>query len=359
MQNFILKYSEEFEKRIRLIQTGKDVAFKYCEFDNSVFYLIVNRHLGDSLRTLRSVSSIKEYYGKDSNRIHFQGDNIPTHTPSNFLPRIEKNKYINKLYIICSQSNAGVAKLYGEYIDGIIILQPDEITALESYAVSACSVHYNIVCDEQVQKRIFRSPTDEGQHVRAIMFGIQDMEWDMCFPSHWKMCKPKITTHIDSETDSFLRDSKNIDVSKSVVLCPAAKSTSVLEYSIWKKFVKYIQSLGYTVFTNAPKNEIPIDGTISLDCSIDILACLGKRGLKIVTVQSGLSDVLRIICPENLMVLFIIQQEKDLFVAANRGVTKEGCTVKKEGSICLRIEHFEEGYVLKLFMDNFAEYFHR
>ena len=104
-----------FSERIKKIQRGKVLADKYCLNDNSFFYIIINRHLGDSLKVLKRLKSIKDYYGDNAPRFHF-----PNHE-NNKAP-IPKRKLIRNIGIITNNSIAGVAKLYSDYYDELIIL---------------------------------------------------------------------------------------------------------------------------------------------------------------------------------------------------------------------------------------------
>lgn len=345
-----------FDDRIETLRKGMLIANQYCSYDPEIFYLIMNRHLGDTLRTMRTVKAIKAYYGETASRYHFDSNDLDSVTAqSKRLQRsFPKLKKIKKLFIIASPSNSGVARLYSDFIDGVITLNKDQIDALEEYAYSSCAVHQNIVCDEHAQFRVgHKTNTDEGQWVRSVMFGITDMEWDLCIPHGYCSCVPSVVNETEKATDLYIKQS-GFDIKRGIILCPAAKSTSMLDENIWVSYAKFLSKNGYAVYTNVSNNELPIEGTKSIDCDVDILACLGKRGVKFVSVQSGLSDVLETICPKSLNVIFVIKPDKqNLQIAVNRWVMHEGLTVKNNGCKCLRIEHFEEDYVLKLLEDNF------
>lgn len=176
---------------------------------------------------------------------------------------------------------------------------------MEEYAYSSCAVHQNIVCDEHAQFRVgHKTNTDEGQWVRSVMFGITDMEWDLCIPHGYCSCVPSVVNETEKATDLYIKQS-GFDIKRGIILCPAAKSTSMLDENIWVSYAKFLSKNGYAVYTNVSNNELPIEGTKSIDCDVDILACLGKRGVKFVSVQSGLSDVLETICPKSLNVILL------------------------------------------------------
>lgn len=345
-----------FDQRVENLRKGMLIASQYCSYDPEICYLIMNRHLGDTLRTMRTVKAVKAYYGETACRYHFDSDNLNSETAqTKRLQRsFQKLKLIKKLFIIASPSNSGVARLYSDYIDGVVTLNKDQIDALEEYAYSSCAIHQNIVCDEHAQFRVgHKTNTDEGQWVRSVMFGITDMEWDLCIPHGYCSCVPIVSKETERATESYIKNS-GFDITRSVILCPAAKSTSMLDGRIWELYAKFLCDKGYLVYTNVSADELPIKGTNSIICDVDILACLGKRGVKFVSVQSGLSDVLETICPHSLNVIFVIKPDKqNLQIAVNRWVMHEGLTVKNNGCKCLRIEHFEEDYVLKLLEDNF------
>lgn len=137
-----------------------------------------------------------------------------------------------------------------------------------------------------------------------------------------------------------------------ILLCPVAQSSSMLDYDLWRKFADILSRKGFTVYTNVFGKELTVDGTQALRVGIDEVACLGSMGCKIIGVQSGLMDVLLWVCPKQLTILNVIKNNMDKQYALSRNATKE-VNIQPNGSTYLRIEHFEEEYVLKLLEDNF------
>ena len=143
-----------------------------------------------------------------------------------------------------------------------------------------------------------------------------------------------------------------IDPIHTVIICPISRSSSSLPKVIWEKFAQYLYSLGYEVFTNIGIGEAPIENTKSLVVDVDVVVCLANRGAKIVGVQCGLIDILVWSNSPNLLIASIIKNEQDRAFAQVSKALQE--VNKKPNNVTyLRIEHFEEDYVLKLLMDNF------
>ena len=351
--NSILK---RYVKRLDILIEGMELADKYCSYDNSIFYLILNRHIGDAARVLKDIKKIKYYYGETANKYHFKDDDLEPKEikKKDFVKFFPKRKCIKKIFIITNQSISGVAKLYSESIDGIIVLAQDELNAIELYAYSGCGIHENILSDQFAgEKLLGRNKFDEGSWVRWIMFGINDTMWGLCLPKCMKAVESRMTI---SETTSCetreIIETNKIIIDKTVIFCPVAKSSSILDVSIWKKFAVFLNDLGYRVFTNVGPNELPIEGTQGLSVGVDCVVALSKMGCRIIGVQCGLMDILGWTGCGNYTVINVIHNEIDRTYARDVSSLKE-INIKDNNVTYLRIEHFEEEYVLKLLEDNF------
>lgn len=334
-----------FSEKFSILTHGMRIAHENLSYDNSVAYILVYRHIGDSISVFRRIASIKDYYGENASRFHFE--DIKT----NIRP-FPKKKLIKKVIAVVKPSCEGVAKLFSNCIDGLIVLSYKDLDALAQYAYSACCLHQNIYLEGDAGRLIARkSETDEGQWARMTMFKISDMQWDFCLPEIKYSGVAAIPYDTLEYTKKFINDNF-IDVGKTIIICPVAQSSSMLEYGIWEKFADKMNKCNFSVFTNVFANEPIVRGTKPLKVSIDVVACLGTMGCKIIGVQSGLMDVLLWACPERLIVLSIIKNANDMHYAKARGAI-ENVNKMKNGAKYLRIEHFEEDYVLKLLMDNF------
>lgn len=323
---------------------GYKLANKICSYELNILYVIVNRHIGDSIRYLRCLKYIKDYYSGSSSECHFNEKNI-----ENKL--FKKKKKIDVVHVITKSPLDGVARLY-EGIDAITVLDKNDLLQLEYYAASGLALHNNIVCDEDAKRQVLgKWDTDEGAYTRALMFGITDFMWDICIPKSIKFTQMRISAETEKMTNNLIwREGINID--QTIILCPYAQSSSCVGSEYFNKYVENLVKNGFTFYTNVSGNEDAIAGTKPLYVSVDILACLAKKGVRVVGVQSGIIDVISAISPKNLTVLFLIKTSNDRQYAINRNAINE-VTKVGDNITYLRIEHFEEDYVLKLLMDNF------
>ena len=345
-----------FESRLKKIINGMRIAEKYCLYTNSIFYMILNRHIGDAARVLKAVKGIKDYYGLTASRYHFHSDDLNSEeAKSKGVKReFKKRKCIEKIVVVTNKSISGVAKLYSKYIDDIIVLQQNDLNDFELYAYSGLGMHENIMADQfPGGKLLGRWNFDEGSWVRWLMFGVNDTMWNLCMPV--KLKGSECNMSVDEETRSKVNQivaKLNIDIEKAVILCPIAKSSSMIADSIWQKFVKIIKAKGFDVYTNIGPGEKGILGTKDLPVGIDEIVCLSNKGARVVGVQCGLMDILLWAHCGNFIVLNPIVNSIDVTYARDVACLQE--VNKKPNNVTyLRIEHFEEDYVLKLLMDNF------
>ncbi|MFR1632143.1 MAG: hypothetical protein ACLSU0_03135 [Oscillospiraceae bacterium] len=345
-----------FNGRLEKVMRGMQLAEKYCLYSNSVLYMILNRHIGDAARVLKAVKGIRDYYGADAPRYHFGSDDLNSEEAraKGIKKTFAKRKCIKKIVVITNQSISGVARLYSKYIDDIVVLSQNELNDIELYAYSGLGMHENIMTDQfPGGKLLGRWNFDEGSWVRWLMFGVNDTMWNLCMPIRLQgsECHMEVSSATMDKVNVELLKLK-VDPTKLVILCPIAKSSSMLPTLIWEKFAAYAKNEGYKVYTNVGPNEKPISGTKELPVGIDEIVCLSNMGAKIVGVQCGLMDILSWAKCGNYVVLNPILNTVDITYARDVGCLNE--VNKKPNNVTyLRIEHFEEDYVLKLLMDNF------
>lgn len=334
-----------FKKNLDRLIRARNLDIKYCEQDRTHFYFIINRHLGDSIWVLRLLKAIKEYYSPNGDRYHrIANDSLRS--------LYKKNEIINKISIMTTESIVNVAKLYSDDIDSIIVLNREELADMELYALSKCSPYQNFIYDEDVFMRVFPNEAcnDEGTRNRNAMFKVNNLMWQLCVPSNLPRTSMKLSDETESET-RLLMLKNSYDLNKLVVICPFAYSLSTLDKNIWIKLTSLLQKAGYKVLTNTAGAEEAIYTTEKLNVPVDVLACMAVKGCRVIGVQSGLMDILAQMSPPKLIVLNIIRNDVDRRYANGTRTVNEVNTVN--GVTRLRIEHFEEDYVLKLLMDNF------
>ena len=80
---------------------------------------------------------------------------------------------------------------------------------------------------------------------------------------------------------------------KTIILMPYANSTCLMENGFWENLVGLFNRLGYQVVTNVKgDDEFPIKGTRGLCADIATMAALCEFCGLVITLRSGLSDVL-------------------------------------------------------------------
>lgn len=335
-----------FANKLELLTRGYLVAEKHCKHDASIFYLIVNRHIGDSVKVFNKLKAIKQYYGVNADKFHTIGE-------SQKRLIFEKKKKISKLLVVTTKALSGVAQLYSKYLDGIIVLAKEDLDALEVYATSGCTLCNNIVADGNADRNVFSHwKTAEGSWTRWEMYHITDLMWNMVLPTDIfkQAVDMEIDDKTDCETDNFLRE-HNIDLQNSVIIVPKAQSSSMLSDTVWEKYAELVKNKGLKVYTNVANQETPIRGTIPLEMRINVLICLAHRGCRIIGVQCGLLDAIVMIYPKHMQVISIINSDRDKQYANNMGA--KGKISKVRDVTYFKIEQETPEEVVKLLIDNF------
>ena len=83
----------------------------------------------------------------------------------------------------------------------------------------------------------------------------------------------------------------NIDNKRIVVFNPYSKSVSPIQMDIYEKMIVILKNRGYEVYTNLVRGQEIIKGTKELYCSIDELAMIVEKSAGIVSVRSGILDM--------------------------------------------------------------------
>lgn len=331
-----------FEERIGSLYKGLELANRLCSYDNSDLYILLYRQEGDVMNLLKKLPAIKKYYGEGASRYHFEenGQN----------QAFMKKKLIKRIFIITKPGNLGVVRLFSEYLDGVISLKYFDLKKLAEYALSPCALHQNIFCEADAMRLMGnRQETDEGQWCRLKMFGgVLDIERDLCIPHNIfkPCCIPKLSEETRNLTKAACEQNKIVP-ENTVILSPYAKYSSLLEMSFWGALAQELAAQGKTVYTYTSENAPAVQGTKVLKADIDVLACLCGSGAKVISVHGSTSDVVNAVTPGNLICLSVIKTDKDREYAKARKVLRE-VNYQPNGSVYLRIEHFETEYVLKL-----------
>ena len=342
--SYALRYPQTtFSENLERVRAGESIANKFCSYDNSNFYVILNRHLGDAIFNLYGLKTFKELYSAEAPLWDHALFEVQTGEV------LYKEKAIKKLIVITTEAISGIVRLY-DFIDDILILKKADLDALEAYAASGLGFHKNILQDVWVKNRLYGEDwNSNSDKARRFLYGIDEKVFLYGLPRRFINAEMSITPKT-AEITALLIKSFRLDIKKTVVLCPVARSSSMLDYSVWDKFVLWLRKKGFQVFTNVAGNEKILDGTEALSVDIDVLACMGKMGCRIIGVQCGLLEVLASLNLP-LVCISVIRNANDKRFShcpENKEVLRD-----VNGVTYLRIEHFEEEYVLKLLEENF------
>lgn len=232
---------------------------------NKVEFFILNKHFGDIQRLLDNLIIASKYHNG------FKKDN-------------------KSIIVITNRAAEGLVRLY-KTVNHVIVLPSDKLYDLGIYAKSALCQHSNLFRDEA--------------GMNGDMIGVQYEDTVYKIPSHryhWGVAFPlkdeneikKTGRYISQKTSEAILEiceSQDIKPQNLLILCPYARSSSMLPNAIWEKFANTQESQGYHVYTNVTENEKEINGTRRLTVPFDVLVALGEEGAVIVGVQSGAMDI--------------------------------------------------------------------
>ena len=99
-------------------------------------------------------------------------------------------------------------------------------------------------------------------------------------------------------------EGKKLSDNKYVIIAPYAQTVKKVDLNLFEPLVNSLNGLGYEVYTNAHGSEKEIKGTKRLDCSLDDLEHYAVNADGVVTLRSGVSDLLGALTKTTLFVLF-------------------------------------------------------
>lgn len=300
-----------FTENITSTIRGFELAEKIISNDQTVHYLIMDRHIGDVMRMLKLVIQFKKYYSETE----------PYFNEKRYGKLFRKAWVVKKVVVITDDVHAGVAKLFSS-VDGIITLPTEELRDIGFYAKSFICVHPNLHRDE------YGSPGDEllGEDLeRHKLFGVSSYNWVLDLPMNFPAKNEWILSDMKLKNESLEKALEVFQIYRTVpeatvVICPYAKSSSILSEEYWNIYVDSLQKYNYIVFTNSGcDEEKPLKNTIALHVSIDTLVAMGCLGSMIAGVQSGLLDTIRGFSPDiKLLAISCLNTPYDYMLASNR-----------------------------------------
>lgn len=212
---------------------------------------------------------------------------------------LKKEKKIFDITVITSENYAGLARLYKDDINDILIWDKNELENTYLYLKNQKDTQYNIVGYDWSfipKERMVPYP------IAQIMFKTKHLGINY-------FAKSKYIKGYGFEDINVKRilSANKIKQGKSIILVPYAQSACMLPIEFWEELVKYL-SLQYEVYTNVVGKEQPVAGTkpvyIPLEYVIDVVNYAGTA----ISIRCGLTDVLALgKC--NCQVLYYIKND--------------------------------------------------
>lgn len=309
--------------------------------DDTVHYLVFNRHIGDAMKDLKNVVLFKNYYSVD--------DPYPYHFMNEAFP---KNRRVKTVKVITNNSLSGVVRLFSS-VDEIITVSQEELDYIDCYVRSSSCVHKNLYRDE------YSEINDKAAEANKVkMFGVSSHKWELDLPpklhsqADWILSAIKIK-HESIQMAKKILTNYNIGGRDMVVVCPYAQSTSMIPESYWIKIVQKLKNDGFTVFTNVGPKERELPETLRLEAAVDTICGLGILGCSIIGIQSGLMDTFRWVNADiRIIVISYLVDVYDVMVAENRRLEKR---IEQRGNIThILIHKGEEGSLYDAVISSFS-----
>lgn len=299
---------EEFMNKMQSIIKGYEIANRVISDDQNIHYLIMRKHIGDVLNQLRKVILFKNYYSVDE----------PYHMKEQYGDAIPKKWVVNKIVIVTNQLMSGVTRLISS-LDDVIVLSSDELEHIGNYSKSNMCIHANLHRDD-----VGMFGDKVGSQQKRTMFNLSTYHWILNLPmnipeaSEWILSSTRVGTQSIGVAKKILVE-HNIDPYKTVIICPYARTSSMLSEKSWMPVIHQLKELGFFVFTNVGPAEQELLETERLQIPIDVYAALGVLGCIIIGVQSGIIDVVRMLNNDTrLMDLSVLVKPIDFKYANDR-----------------------------------------
>ncbi len=246
---------------LKCIRLEKDVLFVLCPYG-----------IGDTLYVAALIKSYKEYH-KDNRRV----------------------------CLIVKENHSVIA----EWFTGIDekIVSNELVELLNAYAVSTQTwqlknfLYGHFKKDKDVW-RLFPEYHEIAE--KNMVSRYKQLVFQL--PEEAMLEKISIQTDVDKFTEEYKIDKK------TVILMPAVVSAPPMPEVFWTTLAQILQKFGYHVLTNVKdEKEWVIPGTEPISESLDVISRLGEEALLVVSVRSGICDVLAL----TNTLLVVINTRKD------------------------------------------------
>lgn len=190
-------------------------------------------------------------------------------------------KHISRLTVLISEKLSGLARLYSEDIDEILVKEQKELEALSSFLEADRQVHYNNIIGYE-----WNFISKERQTPVPLTLLMYKTE-------HLGISYAAASKHIKGLTGGYnwAVDKYKIKKGKSVILIPYARSAGMLPFDFWTAIAADLNK-EYVVYTNVADNEIPVHGTIPINIPLEYMIDIVNYAGHAVSVRCGVADLL-------------------------------------------------------------------
>ena len=298
----------KFDKSLELLKKGHQIA---CEIlKTGKHYLMMGSnvfHLGDATLFLQFLKPYEEEYGI-------------------------------KPSLIVDRKLGWVYGLFNEDIDELVELDYEDFLALLVYADSKSTRMHHIF------PQVDFTP-EHAEKMSRMKYGL--IQWHLGLKNDCGFGTAKLRESTRKVGEDLI--GRIAIPKKSVIICPVAKSSSMLPVFFWEKLTKILASNGYKIYTNAVQDEEVVDGTEKLSVPPDVFVYLSSYVEKVIGLQSGLTDLLEACsCTNNLTILSFMRNVNDEYFYYLHHEGKTGIMVTD--SLRVQDEHLiYDGYKKKWF----------
>lgn len=200
-----------------------------------------------------------------------------------WLWAFREEKHIPWLTVLISEKLSGLARLYSEDIDEILVKEQEELEALSLFLEADRTARYNIVGYEW-----HYLPKERQTPVPLTLLMYKTEHLGIFYAADSKYIKG-----YGEESVCIKRviDKYKIKKGKSVILIPYARSAGMLPFDFWTALASDLQK-EYMVYTNIADDEMPVYGTIPINIPLEYLIDIVNYAGHAVSVRCGITDIL-------------------------------------------------------------------
>lgn len=272
-----------FQASMAQVAEGALLAERHCPPEEETVYFVANRHIGDVFLFLKSVKTVKVFYGKNST----------------YREKYGHTRVISTVKVITTRVLAGVAELYAD-VDSITILSAKEVQALKMFAYSCTPEEPHIIGDAMLWVDVL---------VEEIFYGVNELLHHLPIPAHLRselVSVSAVSKKSLTQAQNWL-DKQGTAARETVIFAPYAQTSTCLTQEDCQSLLTYCQKQNWNLFTNCSPVELPLEGTEKMVLPLDVCCGLAQLGCRIVGTQSGFVDTVRWVQDPQLSLLVVMQ----------------------------------------------------